>query len=443
MTGAERIADFVQSLRGFALPVEVADAARLHFLDAIGVGLAASSVAHSARWRDAAGPPGPATLLGGGTAAPEMAAMVNGALIHSLEYDDTHIASVVHGSAFAAPMALAGAEAAGADGDAMLRAYVAAWEVAIRLGRAAPGAFQARGVQVTAAAGAIGAAAGAALVAGLDRRATVHALGIAGSEASGLLAFLSDGTSVKALHPGWAAHSGLLAARLAGAGMTGPAAILEDRFGVMPAFAGTTGSLEEELATLGKDWFLPESAFKLYPACHYIHPFLEALETLVEGGLTADRLQSLTAHVPPPEAPLIAEPWERRQTPSSGYDGKWGLAYCLALRLADGRLDIDSFTREPRAEVTALARRMAWQPMEDHGFPARFAARIKAVTSDGAAHTAEVPNVLGAPDRPVPADRIVAKFRENAGRILPQARSTALEAAILAGHRPEPGLFGP
>ena len=76
--------------------------------------------------------------------------MINGALIHSLEYDDTHIGSVVHGSAVAAPLALAVAELAGASGRDLILGYIVAWEVAIRIGLAAPGDFQARGFQVTA-----------------------------------------------------------------------------------------------------------------------------------------------------------------------------------------------------------------------------------------------------------------------------------------------------
>ena len=68
------------------------------------------------------------------------------------------------------------------------------------------------------------------------------------------------------------------------------------------------------------------TAFKLYPCCHYIHPFLEALGTLMGEGLGPEDLKTLTAHVPVEEAPLIAEPWDRRQSPASGYEGKWGLS---------------------------------------------------------------------------------------------------------------------
>ncbi len=435
---ARVIAEAVQALRHSDLPPQATQAARLHFLDAVGVGLAASRVPQNVGWAESVvsvGGSGTATVLGQSTgAAPAMAALLNGARIHALEYDDTHIASVVHGSAVAAPAALAAAEAAGADGVTLLKGYVLAWEVMIRLGLAAPGAMQARGFQVTAVAGAIGAAAAAALIGGLDTDRTMAALGIAGSQASGLMEFLAEGASVKALHPGWAAHTGVLAVALAQGGMTGPASILEGRFGVMAGFAGQTDAaagLAAQMATLGSVWHLSDAAFKAYPCCHYIHPFLEALETLIAGGLSADDLASATAFVPPPEAPLICEPWARRQAPASGYDAKWALGYCLAARLVKGPLGVADFTRDPDPAAIALARRIDWQPMADHGFPARFAARLQVVTRDGGILLAEVANVRGAPDRPITAAEVQAKFRANAAQALSAPSVADAETAIL------------
>ncbi|RDC75228.1 MmgE/PrpD family protein [Rhodovulum sp. 12E13] len=428
-TAAERIAAFAVGLRGAGVPEPVLHAATLHLLDAVGVGLAASAAPHCAGWAGAA-EPGAVPLLSGGTASPGSAAMLNGALIHALEYDDTHTGSVVHGSAVAAPAALAAGAEAGATGREALLASVLAWEVAVRIGRAAPGAFQARGFQATTVGGAVGAAAASAFLRGLDPVRIVSALGIAGSEASGTLAFLSDGATVKALNPGWAARTGLTAARLAEVGMTGPADILEGRFGVMAAFAGIEDGLGTELSDLGDRWHLPDAAFKLWPCCHYIHPFLEALGGLVREGLAAPDILSLTVHVPPPMVPLICEPWARRQAPATGYDGKWGLPWCLAVLLTDGAVTVESFEAAPRAEVTALARRMEWVAMAGHGFPDRFAARIEVETVSGR-HVAEVASVLGGPGRPVPDEAIRAKFRANAARRLPPPSVDRLEAALL------------
>lgn len=441
VSAARRIARFALGLRTAAIPAPVVRAAKLHFLDAIGVGLAAATVPLSTPWVEgirriggAAG--GPASVLGRREGWPAtLAALANGTLIHSLEYDDTHIASVVHGGAVAAPAALAMAEERGADGARLLAGFVAAWEVMIRLGLAAPGAYQANGFQISAAGGAVGAAVAAAAIGGLTEDQAVRAIGIAGSEASGLLAFLSDGATVKALHAGWAAHTGIAAATLAAAGMTGPERVLEGRFGFLDAFARDAEAAErlaQHLSDLGRVWHLPQAAFKLYPCCHYIHPFLEAVQALVDDGLRPANFATLTCHVPPPQAPLICEPWERRQSPASGYDAKWGLAYCIAALIVTGRVDVATFAGEPDPAIVETARRIDWRPMQGHGFPARFEALVEARLHDGGTARRRVDNVLGAPDRPVGERDVLAKFRANAGRAMAPAAAEALLGAVLA-----------
>jgi len=442
-SAARRMARFATGLRLADIPSGVVEAAKLHFLDAVGVGLAASTVPLSARWADAArriGGAGPATVLGRAEGlSATAAALANGALIHSLEYDDTHIRSVVHGGAVAAPTALALAEECGADGARLLAGYIAAWELTIRLGLAAPGAYQANGFQVSAVGGAIGAAAAAAAIGGLSEDRALDALGIAGSQASGLLEFLSDGATVKALHPGWAAHTGIAAAALAGAGMTGPESVLEGRFGFLAAFArdpGAAGRLATHLDDLGERWHLTDAAFKLYPCCHYIHPYLEAMQALSDGLSPAD-IALVTCHVPPPMAPLICEPWQRRQSPASGYDGKWGLAYCLAALLVDGGVDVATFAGAPDPAVIEIARRITWQPMQDHRFPERFEALVEVSLTDGKARSHRIDSVRGAPDRPIPQAEVEAKFRANAARALPPPSVERLIEAILSLERIE------
>ena len=95
----------------------------------------------------------------------------------------------------------------------------------------------------------------------------------------GVFEFLSNGSTVKSLHPGWAAHSGIMAANLARAGLTGPETSFEGRFGLFRAFAGEGEAADRfarELTTFGRRWCLMEAAYKFYPCCHYIHPFIEA-----------------------------------------------------------------------------------------------------------------------------------------------------------------------
>lgn len=439
MTASHELYRFALGLQPESIPVSVIEAAKLHILDGVGVGFAASTVPLYRGWADGAariGGAGSASVFGhsDGLCA-TAAAMANGALMHSLEYDDTHIASVVHGGAVAVPVALAIAQEMNASGGDLIAGYLAAWEVMIRLGLSAPGAFQANGFQITAVGGAIGAALAAARIQNLSKDHTVSALGIAGSQASGLMAFLNDGSTVKALHPGWAAHTGIAAAALAASGMTGPEDVLEGRFGVFDCFAGDDAAAERfagHIEDLGAVWHMPDAAFKLYPCCHYIHPFLEALEIVLKSGIEVNEIAGITCHVPQPEAPLICEPWSRRQHPASGYDGKWALAYCLAALLKTGRVDVGTFAADPDPQIVDTAQRISWQPMKDHVFPTRFQAQIDVRLTSGEICTQRVENAKGAPGRPIDPADIAAKFRSNAGRVLGSDQVDALQQAIMS-----------
>ncbi|MBI2616318.1 MAG: MmgE/PrpD family protein, partial [Gemmatimonadetes bacterium] len=119
----------------------------------------------------------------------------------------------------------------------------------------------------------------------------VGALGIALSQASGVMEFLTNGSSVKSLHPGWAAHGGVVAALLARSGMTGPETSLEGRHGLFRQFAADDKAPERFRALIGdigRKWHLPDAAYKFYPCCHYLHPFIEAAGILAERGVRAE-----------------------------------------------------------------------------------------------------------------------------------------------------------
>lgn len=434
MTLQRRILARVGEIRD--LPPEVARAARLHLADALGVGLAAAASPAGQPWRTfgasiATG--GPACVFGQPSGArPADAALVNGALIHSLEYDDTHTASVVHGSAVLAVAALAAAEATGATGQAMLRAYALWYEVLIRLGLAAKGGYQARGFQITSVGGALCAAGIGADLAGLSADQSSAAFGIALSQSSGVFEFLANGASVKSLHPGWAAHAGLIAADLAGAGLTGPETALEGRFGLLRIFAGTpeaVPALEAMVETLGLRWHLPDVAFKFYPACHYIHPFAEAAGRLADAGVGADQIADLVFHVPPPAAPIICLPWASRQT-ATHHAARWSLPVCAALRIATGRLDLASFETMPPAPAMALAARSRWEPMEPNAFPDRFEAEIVATLVGGEVRRVRIEDVYGNASRPASEADVMAKLEANAARLAGAGAGVRLRAAV-------------
>ncbi|HYE92729.1 MAG TPA: MmgE/PrpD family protein, partial [Terriglobales bacterium] len=320
MTLAERLAAFTGALRFDALPADVLASARLHILDVFGLALAASTYDFAAAVAAVAEAPGPCSILGGTrTATPSAAALVNGTLAHGLDFDDTHAASITHASAVIVPAALAVAERDGISGRDLLTAVVAGYEAIARLGMAAPGAFHARGWHATPVCGAFAAALTAGKLMGLDAPRLTHALGIVGSFASGLMEFLEDGSGVKRVHAGWAAHAGVLAATMAAGGLTGPATILEGRFGFYPTFLGTAPAADV-FATLGTRWETLRIGFKPYPCCHYLHAYIDcALRLRREQRVEPDSIVAVECRVPAAELPIVCEPRAVKLRPRTTY----------------------------------------------------------------------------------------------------------------------------
>jgi 2-methylcitrate dehydratase PrpD len=426
----------VRAAAGQPLPDAIARAAALHFTDALGVGLAAAGSSagvayHSAALEFAGG--GPSTIFGmtsGATAAD--ATLVNGGLMHSLEFDDTHTGSIIHGSSVVAAAALASAEANGSSGAALLGAYARGWEALARLGLASPGRFHALGFQASSVAGTFASALVAAELAGLTEDQTVAALGIALSQSSGVMEFLSNGSSVKALHSGWAAHGGVLAALFARSGMTGPETSLDGRWGLFKQFTGddtASHRMRASLGDFGVKWHLADAAFKFYPCCHYLHPFIEGAGLLAERGVRADDVKAIVCEVPAGAAPVICEPWDRALDPANGHAARWSLPITVAARLVEGKVDLATFETAASTEVRALAKKVRWIPLANARFPERFEAVITCEMNSGASQSIRIDDVDGNHTRPPAAERVIAKFRANAARTLAPLGIDTLAAA--------------
>ncbi len=437
MTLAERLSAFASDLRFDAIPTSVVESVKLRTLDVLGIALAAST--HEV------GPPlrsgleswagrGECTVIGAKfTAAPPLAILANGTLAHGLDFDDTHAASVTHASAVVLPTALAVGEAAGLDGRGVVTAAVAAYEAIARIGMAAPGAFHARGWHASSVCGAFAAALAAGVCEGLDRGRLTAALGIAGSFASGVMEFLEDGSWVKRLHPGWAGQAGATAAALAGAGFTGPATILEGRFGLYRTFIDAAPD-PRPFDTLGQTWETLAIGFKPYPCCHYLHAFLDCALALREAhALTPEGIEAIECLVPPSGVPIVCEPRPAKLHPRTPYDAQFSLPFSVAAAFVDGRVDLDTYApvRLDDARILALAARVACRSHRDPALPPGFPGGVRVELSDGRRIEAHEPDGRGGPARPLPEGAIVDKFRRNAARALSDTSVAALERAVL------------
>jgi 2-methylcitrate dehydratase PrpD len=288
LTVARRFARFVMSLELDEAPDAVGTEATRLALDTLGNCLAASREDFGRAILGVAerlgGPPESALIGSTAKVAAANAVLANATLAHGLDFDDTREDAIVHTGSIAVTTALAVGEALGTRGRPVLEAVVAGVEVMCRVGLAVRGLLHARHFHPTAVAGSFGAAAAAAKLHGLREDQLVHAFGICGSQASGIIEYLSDGSWTKRLHPGWAAHAGVVATLLARAGFTGPETVFEGPHGLFLAFAGDpdTAGLPEMLENLGRTWEIEQLTLKPYPCGSIAQPYMDCALRLRE-----------------------------------------------------------------------------------------------------------------------------------------------------------------
>jgi 2-methylcitrate dehydratase PrpD len=444
------VAEFVARADPADVPAEVYERARHLILDAVGLAFASTGYRFASVARDAL------ARLGAGEhpvlGMPDRlsardAAVLNGVLIHGMDFDDTHLPAVTHVSAAALPAAISAATSAGASTRELLLAYVLGVEVSARVGLGGSGGFHDVGYHPTAVAGAFGAAVAAGRVAGLDAEGLVAAQGVVGSMSAGLLEFLQDGSWTKRLHPGWAAMCGLTAASFAGAGWSGPPAVYEGRFGLYNThLAGRQSDPSLVCAGLGDTWELMRTAVKPYPICHFIHAFADAALALrTAHRIRAQDVAAIHAAIHPVPGKVVCEPAEAKWAPRDEYDAKFSLPFVVSAALVRGRFTLaelaDDVLVDP--EILALARKVVVRDDPDSAFPDAYSGALRIELADGRVLRHREQINRGHEDRPLSNSEIVAKFGENVGRVAGAATERRVRDAVLGlglGERDRPAI---
>ncbi|HEY5431246.1 MAG TPA: MmgE/PrpD family protein [Solirubrobacteraceae bacterium] len=451
-TIAQRLGDFAVTQTYDRLPDEVRHSVGQRTLDTLGIMVAATPLDTSRAVRSYAmelGGRPEAHAVGVAELLPaELAALVNGTLAHSLDYDDTHLPSVLHPSASIVPASLAVAQATGRDGRELTAAIAIGLEICVRLGMAGydrearNNTYFDRGQHATSICGTIGAAASAAVLLGLRAEGVTNAIGLAASMAGGVIEANRTGGTVKRIHCGWAAHSGISAARLAAHGITGPPTVLEGRFGFFRAFLNGNYDAEAIDAGLGERWEVPGIFFKPYPANHFTHAGIDAALSLREQGVSIDQIDTLSLGVAEPTVRTIGEPIEVKRAPSTGYQAQFSGPYTVVAALLGGGglgLGLDDFTD---ALATDVARRRHMAKVTVAGrsecsaiFPNQFPAVLTARLHDGRELEQAVMSNRGGPQRPLSDRELELKFTDNAGRRLRDGELRQVQAAVLSLER--------
>jgi len=418
------LADIVLETRWEDLTHEAITVGKQCLLDWFGVSLAARNepLVQILMQEIGADPQAPdCTLIGQRTRANMLnAALINGAMSHALDFDDV-ITVMGHPTVPVAPAVLALAEKLSASGRDALTAFILGVEIECRVGRYLGPSHYAKGWHGTATFGAFGATAAAAKLMGLDKIQLLHAFGLAGTQAAGLKSVF--GTMSKPLHPGKAAQTGLLSARLAKAGFTSDIDILASKQG----FADTQSSTADPAALLEphpRRFHVVDALFKYHAACYLTHNAIEAADHLRKThDLKPDQVERVTVHVQPGHLGVC-----NIQEPATGLECKFSLRMTTALALAGEDTFKDSLYSDAtanRSDLIALRRRVSVEPSSKN-----LSSRVEIILKDGShlAHTADV--AIPVRDLPAQQDRLERKFRALTGTHLGEDKTGPMLHAI-------------
>lgn len=352
------------------------------------------------------------------------AALATGIAVHHDDFDDTHLATVIHpgGATLAAVLPLGVVNEA--LGESALRAYALGVEAQLRLGNAiSPGHYDA-GWHITGTCGVVGAAVAAAVLLGLDADQLRAATELAATMPLGQREAL--GSMTKLLHLGQAAANGLLAALLAQRGFPGPENIFERPGGFFDAFTPEANP-DELLAGLGEQWELEKNTFKPYPCGIVSHPLIDAAVALSPRVPSPDRVTEIVAHC----HPLVVELMGRLQ-PNDGMQARFSAAHTMAAALADGALGREQFRDErvTRADVRRLRGVTRFVPSPGI---ARDQALVEVRLDDGTTVSEQVAHARGSLARPLSDDELAAKARDLIEPVLPGRTDRIVAASRLDG----------
>lgn len=385
---------------------------------------------------DQGGPPESSIAAGDGRKVSAMnAALAAGTALHSFEVDDHNGGGKIHPGAAVIPAAFALGEREGIGGEKLLSAIAAGYETMIRVSLAnGPVSSRMRGWHLTGTCGTFGAAAAASVILGLDAQTTASALGLAGTQSSGLFAFSADGAMSKRLHAGRAAQSGIMAALLAARGFHGPRFILEAPDGGFLAATSDDVRIAEITAGLGDEWRTDGVIFKPHACCGSNHAAIDAaLAIMAEQRLHPHDIDHVVAGVSRSVETQCGFVYQ----PSTVLNAQMSQRYNIAVAMLDGQAYVEQFTEQRIRDADAcdLAARVRVEvdPDMEAVYPRLYAGKVSVVTKSGQRITKRVDHPKGAPENPMSADEIARKFLSLAEAAIGRAAAESLLAEVHRG----------
>jgi 2-methylcitrate dehydratase PrpD len=432
------LADYVAAFSYKDLPSEVIAHLKLCLVDSLGCALFGSTLPWGkiiASFAKELGRGKDALIWGDGSEVPSTSApLANGTFIHSFEMDDLHRVGVIHPGSQAIPATDALVRrVGGVDGKRYLAAVAAGYEVGCRVGMTGGAAQLRRGFHPSATSGTFAAGAAAAKMLRLNPEKTVHALGIAGTQAAGLMA-AQHASMVKRMHPGRSAQAGVYGALLAQKGFTGIEDILEAPYGGFCSTFIDKPDLSHLTDRLGERWETLNVGFKPYPCCGSNHTSIDALKKILRDHPEVNPQNVAKLRIRTTRATKLHVGWPYE--PKSLTTAQMNLPFCVAVLLHDREFFVDQVTEKSIRRPDVLATTKKIEVVEDPRFDAlgdegRHGVELEVELQDGSRHSEKVLHAKGSDRQPMTRDEVLRKFDLLASRVLSRPRVEKLRDTLL------------
>jgi len=417
LAAAERLAAQALALKPESIPAGVRRRAEELLVDVVGLCVAARNTDYTKSVLGAIDASGRCTAIGhAATYGPEQAALINGTAAHGEDFDDTFEGGPVHSSAVVTPAVLAVCERFERDGGAALVAMVAGIESLCRLSMVIPKAIHKAGFHPTSILGTMGSTLGASVALRLTQQQTVDALGVAGSLSAGIIEYLAEGAWTKRLHAGWAAQSGVQAARLGQQGFLGPRTVFEGTHGLFQAFAHSAkGNYDVLTEDFGRHWYMEHITFKPYATGTMNQPYIDCAIRLAKKGVKAEDVTDVLCETAEGYVHRLWDPLEAKQKPANEYAAKFSTPFNVAVAFITGGAGLQAFTeetvRDPR--ILALAGKVRYVVDPNNPYPKAYTGHMRMTLKDGTVVEERQPHIRGGAHEPLSREEIDDKFRRN------------------------------
>ncbi len=434
---AEVLSEFLVNQKYEDLPKEAIEKVKDYVIDVIGCTVGAS-IQPQVRiltevLRTEGGNPHSSVFAQGFKTSVMNAALLNGTMGHTFDFDDDHREGTMHPSVAVFPSVFALGEKLNISGREFLRAFILGLEVMIRLGESLLGKSYYQGFHPTGTCGVFGASAGCSVVLGLDIKRTKYALGIAGSFSAGTQECTGEGAWQKPLQAGHPAMGGVLAACLAEKNYIGSGTVFDGPNGLIRALSFKDHFDYSRITeNLGKKWEMMDTSIKVHACCRFSGPVADCALDLYRQGVRAKDVKRIIARVGDFTIKMLCNPVDRKLRPQTHVDAQFSLPWAIAVAICKNRTGVDEFKVESLndPEVLALAQKVTWEfdPEAEAMYPKAYPATVIAELNDGRIFRAHVDYPKGDPENPASREEIVNKFNELTGKFFdPKRRKKIIE----------------